>query len=101
LNLTKKNWLILAYLFFQSIAEKKEFKPTKCQMSNKQFLKNHNIAKNEQHPFHLVDNSPWPLFTSIAALQFIIGLVSYMHRLKHSLFYLYIGLAFLLFCMYR
>ncbi len=37
------------------------------------------LVKTTEHPFHLVDSSPWPLFTSAAALTFLVGIVLYFH----------------------
>ena len=37
------------------------------------------LKKTTEHPFHLVDPSPWPLFTSMAAFVFLLGNVMYMH----------------------
>lgn len=33
----------------------------------------------QRHPFHLVDPSPWPIFSSVAALTLTVGMVMYMH----------------------
>lgn len=33
-----------------------------------------------RHPFHIVDPSPWPIFTAFNLLGLTIGLVLYMHR---------------------
>jgi heme/copper-type cytochrome/quinol oxidase subunit 3 len=41
--------------------------------------KNSNILLQQQHPYHLVDPSPWPLVTSISALGLTTGTVMYMH----------------------
>jgi hypothetical protein len=35
-------------------------------MSNPKNFKNYLIQKNEAHPFHLVDPSPWPFFVALA-----------------------------------
>ena len=35
--------------------------------------KNKYISQNEHHPFHIVDPSPWPLVTSVSALQVAIA----------------------------
>jgi cytochrome c oxidase subunit 3 len=35
--------------------------------------------KAAPHPFHLVDPSPWPLYTSFALLVMTIGAVLYFH----------------------
>lgn len=31
------------------------------------------------HPYHIVDESPWPLFGSIGAIYLTMGLVSWFH----------------------
>nr|AIM19541.1 cytochrome c oxidase subunit III [Diceroprocta semicincta] len=49
------------------------------------------------HPFHLVDYSPWPLTGSIGALTFVSGMVMLFH--KHNLFLLYVGVILLLLTM--
>jgi len=33
----------------------------------------------KNHPFHLVDSSPWPLFGSISALSVTLGTVLFLH----------------------
>nr|QRH18069.1 cytochrome c oxidase subunit 3 [Clavulina sp.] len=33
----------------------------------------------QTHPFHLVDQSPWPLLTSLALLSMVVSAVLYMH----------------------
>lgn len=48
------------------------------------------------HPFHLVDPSPWPFFTSIAALVLTLGIVLFFHSFKGGLLILFFGLFFLL-----
>lgn len=54
----------------------------------------------EHHAFHLVDPSPWPFLTSIAALNFTSGMIIYMNNFRSGFFYAFLGLAFLLFFMY-
>ena len=60
-------------------------------------LYNIEMNKNE-HPFHLVDESPWPLFTSIAVLTTLVGGVLYMHNFKYGFSTLIFGLLFLILC---
>ena len=36
-------------------------------------------AHKPNHPYHLVDPSPWPLVGSIGALALTFGLVQFMH----------------------
>ena len=40
---------------------------------------NSRFCKHEKHPFHLVDPSPWPISTAFAALQLVLGLVTWFH----------------------
>jgi heme/copper-type cytochrome/quinol oxidase subunit 3 len=42
-------------------------------------LKNLKVNSHEQHPFHLVDPSPWPLFTSFAILSFVVNIAAYFN----------------------
>lgn len=37
-----------------------------------------------KHAYHLVDPSPWPLFSTISVFLFLSGLVLYMHSYKHG-----------------
>nr|YP_009527963.1 cytochrome c oxidase subunit III [Ornithodoros sonrai]AYN50616.1 cytochrome c oxidase subunit III [Ornithodoros sonrai] len=37
------------------------------------------------HPFHMVEKSPWPLTSSIAALTFMIGMLNMMYFMKMDL----------------
>jgi cytochrome c oxidase subunit 3 len=54
----------------------------------------------QKHSFHLVDPSPWPLFTSISALMLTFGGVMYMHCYCGG-FELFIkGLAAMLLCLF-
>jgi cytochrome c oxidase subunit 3 len=59
------------------------------------------INNNQQHPFHLVDSSPWPFITSFAAFELVVSLVSWMHSFKYGLFFLLLSFCFLVFCMYQ
>nr|AWV83255.1 cytochrome oxidase subunit III [Hyalessa maculaticollis] len=49
------------------------------------------------HPFHLVDYSPWPLSGSIGALTFVSGMIMMFHKLNFSL--LLLGVMLLLLTM--
>ena len=44
-----------------------------------------------QHPYHLVNESPWPFLASLGALFITRGLASWFH--EHSTALLYVGLA--------
>ena len=41
---------------------------------------------NHNHPYHLVDPSPWPLVTSFAALFSTFGLVLFIHGYENGIF---------------
>nr|AWV83333.1 cytochrome oxidase subunit III [Mogannia minuta] len=49
------------------------------------------------HPYHLVDNSPWPIIGSIGALTFTSGMIMLFHKHNNSL--LMIGIMILLMTM--
>nr|QYK19490.1 cytochrome oxidase c subunit 3 [Tritoma metasobrina] len=55
------------------------------------------LLKN--HPFHLVDASPWPLLGSLGAMVTMIGLVKWFHLYKINLFML--GIIITLLVMYQ
>lgn len=52
-----------------------------------------------KHAYHLVDPSPWPVFTSFAALLFLSGTVLYMHMYKYGLGLLLLGFSLLLYAV--
>ena len=49
----------------------------------------------KKHDYHLVDPSPWPIFTSFACLVLAIGAVYYFHT--KTLWLLLIGTALLIY----
>nr|AWV83268.1 cytochrome oxidase subunit III [Kosemia yezoensis] len=49
------------------------------------------------HPYHLVNYSPWPLIGSVGALTFVSGMIMMFH--KYSLMLLYMGMFLLLLTM--
>jgi heme/copper-type cytochrome/quinol oxidase subunit 3 len=51
-------------------------------LSNKWWYHNCRVhfAGNQKHSFHIVTRSPWPLYSSIAALMFTFGMVMHMHN---------------------
>lgn len=53
---------------------------------------NYNTIQKEQHPFHLVDVSPWPLLTSISLLSLVLSIVMYFHYFKSGDFYVLFNL---------
>lgn len=52
-----------------------------------------------QHPYHIVDESPWPLYGSIGGLYLTRGIVSWFHLNDLSLFF--IGTALLALVIYQ
>lgn len=61
--------------------------------------KNSNILLQQQHPYHLVDPSPWPLLTSICALGLTTGTVMYMHANNGGGFLAFLSFVMLVVCM--
>lgn len=53
-----------------------------------------------QHPFHLVDPSPWPIFASLSAFALTSGGVMYMHSYTGGGYMLSLGLTMILYSMY-
>lgn len=58
-------------------------------------LQNINLKKQEQHPFHLVDPSPWPLFTSISLWSVALGFIMYFHYFAGGAFQLILSIVIL------
>nr|ARH53797.1 cytochrome c oxidase subunit 3 [Curculio elephas] len=42
----------------------------------------------QNHPFHLVDKSPWPLLGSLSMFSFMMGLIKWFHLHNNNLLYL-------------
>nr|UPL65732.1 cytochrome c oxidase subunit III [Hygia sp.] len=57
------------------------------------------MKTNNNHPYHLVDHSPWPLMGSIGAMTIMSGMVMWLHKNEMYLFYL--GLFISLLTMYQ
>nr|YP_010463310.1 cytochrome c oxidase subunit III [Pirkimerus japonicus]UUJ37834.1 cytochrome c oxidase subunit 3 [Pirkimerus japonicus] len=55
--------------------------------------------KINNHPFHLVDQSPWPLMGSIGALTMTTGMVMWVHKNNYMLFTL--GMLINMLTMYQ
>jgi len=53
-----------------------------------------------KHPFHLVDPSPWPLFSSLSAFILTIGGVMFMHSYQNGGFVLSFGFLMVLYSMF-
>nr|ALO76754.1 cytochrome c oxidase subunit 3 [Acmaeodera sp. RUGACM01] len=43
------------------------------------------MSINKNHPFHLVDMSPWPLFGALGAMTTMIGLIKWFHITQENL----------------
>lgn len=52
-----------------------------------------------QHPYHIVDESPWPLYGAMGGVYLTTGIVSWFHLNRILLFFF--GLAVLLIVMYQ
>jgi hypothetical protein len=64
-------------------------------------LKNRNLRKNEQHPYHLVDPSPWPILTSLSLYSLALGFTTYFQYFKGGLFQLIFSLFLVIFSLFR
>ena len=58
------------------------------------------FAGNQKHSFHIVTRSPWPLYSSIAALMFTFGMVMYMHNYNYGNFLALLGFLLILIMMF-
>jgi len=54
----------------------------------------------QKHPFHLVDPSPWPIFSSIGALTSTVGGVLYFHGYAAGNNLLPLGISIILYSMF-
>ena len=63
-------------------------------------MDSNNIINFQKHPFHLVDPSPWPLLTSLAALVMTSGGVMWFHNYSGGGYTLFFGFLFVLGNMY-
>ena len=64
-------------------------------------MKNHSHQHNQvvqNHPYHLVDPSPWPLASSMAVLVLAVGAILFMHNIDYWVFIL--GLALISGCFF-
>nr|APX39765.1 cytochrome c oxidase subunit 3 [Lachnaia tristigma] len=43
------------------------------------------MSTHKNHPFHLVDVSPWPILGAMGAMTMMIGLIQWFHQLDNSL----------------
>ena len=56
------------------------------------------MSAEKKHDYHLVDPSPWPIFTSFACLVLAIGAIFYMHN--DVSWGMYLGLALVIYAAY-
>nr|AML26800.1 cytochrome c oxidase subunit III [Leiodidae sp. BMNH 1274772] len=50
----------------------------------------------KNHPFHLVDISPWPILSALSVMTMMIGLIKWFHLFKNNLFFLSIFITMLI-----
>ncbi|WP_375318731.1 cytochrome c oxidase subunit 3 [Candidatus Tisiphia endosymbiont of Oplodontha viridula] len=65
-------------------------------------IKNNKFASlgEKQHPFHLVDPSPWPILTSFALLLLASGGIMFMHKYRFGAYVFGAGIFSVIFCLY-
>jgi len=59
-----------------------------------------NLKLIQRHPFHLVDQSPWPFLGGISALTLTTGFVMYLHCYKFGGYFFLFGLISLIFTVF-
>nr|ASM41827.1 cytochrome c oxidase subunit III [Olenecamptus subobliteratus] len=57
------------------------------------------MSLHKNHPFHLVDVSPWPLLGALGAFTTMVGLIKWFHLFNHDL--LLLGFLIMLLVMYQ
>nr|YP_010411448.1 cytochrome c oxidase subunit III [Meliboeus sinae]URN73094.1 cytochrome c oxidase subunit III [Meliboeus sinae] len=57
------------------------------------------MSMHKNHPFHLVDVSPWPLYGALSALTLVSGLATWFHTQQKSL--MLIGMMVTIMIMYQ
>nr|WNU00278.1 cytochrome c oxidase subunit 3 [Psylliodes attenuatus] len=57
------------------------------------------MSMKKNHPFHLVDASPWPLYGALGALTIMIGLIKWFHLYEKNL--LGMGMLITIMIMYQ
>jgi cytochrome c oxidase subunit 3 len=65
----------------------------------KKKLFNYLDKKHEQHPFHIVDPSPWPIMTSMALWSTALGFIMYFNYFNNGSFHLLFGIFSVAFCL--
>lgn len=57
---------------------------------------------HQNHPFHLVSNSPWPLLSSLRLINLLIGAIIFFHEYSNNLFFIrFISLSIISFQWWR
>lgn len=57
------------------------------------------MSRKNYHPYHIVEQSPWPILTAFSAFSLLVGTVMYMHSYKFGFLILFLGLISLLMCV--
>nr|YP_009995238.1 cytochrome c oxidase subunit III [Ochthebius plesiotypus]QNP09615.1 cytochrome c oxidase subunit 3 [Ochthebius plesiotypus] len=57
------------------------------------------MSMHKNHPFHLVDVSPWPIMGALSAMISMIGLIKWFHFYNNNLFFL--GMSVTMLIMYQ
>nr|AYW52303.1 cytochrome c oxidase subunit 3 [Agrilinae sp. 1 ACP-2013] len=57
------------------------------------------MSSHKNHPFHLVDYSPWPLFGALSAMTLMSGLIKWFHQQQPNLMFL--GMIITMMIMYQ
>jgi len=63
-------------------------------------MSHHDSHSTQDHPFHLVNPSPWPFTASISLLAFVFGMAMAMHAKTGGVLLLILGLAGLLYTVF-
>nr|NP_569065.1 cytochrome c oxidase subunit III [Crioceris duodecimpunctata]AAL67866.1 cytochrome c oxidase subunit III [Crioceris duodecimpunctata] len=60
------------------------------------------MSMKQNHPFHLVDQSPWPLLSSLNAMAIMMGLIKWFHLFELNLLLMsMISMSFIMFLWWR
>jgi len=63
-------------------------------------MSNKNIQNLYQHPYHLVDPSPWPFFASFGLLFFTFGTAMWFHGYTGGIYLVFTGLSSIILVFY-
>lgn len=61
--------------------------------------KENKVLNTQQHKYHLVNSSPWPILTAFSALFFTFGMVLYMHGYAGGVSLTFLGFSLILFLL--